>query len=321
MRSGPRHGTISMRRREAQAVFAHGIYDLSDYVENLRFTAGYRYTWDYDSLGEQSTKPVDMVTRTGTIANNCNITIHDNNCFTQVDTHFSAFGWNVGLDYQWTPTTLVYVRAGNTYRPGGTNLAVPAPFNEFKPEHVTDVEIGVKTDYDLGDEIHGRTNFDMYHTDYKAIQVSQVVTIPSPVAGQPPSAQQIQTNAASGTLEGMEIQQNFSLPYGFELAAQGSYIYTHYDAYPQVFGQVGSPPFNYIPKFQFAVIPTYHVPIDPAWGEASISMTWQWYGHQATSPLEQEILNVMPHYENFDLRADWTNIFDSRSIWAPSSPT
>jgi outer membrane protein OmpA-like peptidoglycan-associated protein len=186
---------------------------------------------------------------------------------------------------------------------------VPAPFNEFKPEHVTDVEIGVKTDYDLTEDIHARTNFDMYHTDYKAIQVSQVVTIPSAVAGQPPSAQQIQTNAASGTLEGMEIQQNFSLPYGIDLEAHGSYIYTHYDSYPQVFGQVGSPPFNYIPMFQFGVTPTYHVPIDPAWGEMTASISWSWYGHQATSPLEREILNVMPHYENFDFRADWTNMF------------
>jgi len=294
----------------SQAVFAHGIYDLSDYVENLRFTAGYRYTWDFDSLGEVSTKPVNMVTRNPDGSpSNCNIAIHDNNCHTQVNANFSAFGWNLGLDYQWTPKTLVYVRAGNTYRPGGTNLAVPAPFNEFKPEHVTDVEIGVKSDYDLTDDIHGRTNFDMYHTDYKAIQVSQVVTIPSAVPGQPPSAQQIQANAASGTLEGMEIQQNFSFPFGIDLEAHGSYIYTHYDSYPQVFGQVGSPPFNYIPKFQFGVTPTYHVPIDPAWGELTASLSWFWYGHQATSPLEKEILNVMPHYQNFDFRADWTNMF------------
>jgi len=294
----------------SQAVFAHGIYDLSDYVENLRFTAGYRYTWDFDSLGEVSTKPVDMVTRNPDGSpNNCNIVIHDNNCHTQVNSHFSSYGWNLGLDYQWTPKTLLYVRAGNAYRPGGTNLAVPEPFNKFQPEHVTDVELGVKTDYDLAEDVHGRTNAAIYHTDYKAIQVSQVVTIPSPVAGQPPSAQQIQTNAASATLEGVELEQSFTLPYGFELQAHGSYIYTHYDSYPQVFGQVGSPPFNYIPLFQFAVTPTYHVPIDPAWGELSASISWFWYGHQATSPLEKEILNVMPHYQNFDLRADWTNMF------------
>jgi iron complex outermembrane receptor protein len=291
----------------SQAVFAHGIYDLSDYIENLRFTAGYRYTWDYDSLGEVSTKPVDRVTRDpdGT-PNNCNIGIHDNNCFTQVDSHFSSYGWNLGLDYQVTPQTLLYVRAGNAYRPGGTNLAAPPAFNKFQPEHVTDVELGAKTDYELWG-VHGRTNADIYHTDYKAIQVSQVITVPSAAKGQPPSAQQIQTNAATAYLEGAEIQQYFNLPYGFDLAAQGSYIYTHYDTYPQAFGQVGSPPFNYIPLFQFSVTPTYHVPIDPAWGEASISITWQWYGHQATSPLEKEILNVQPHFENFDLRADWTN--------------
>ena len=293
----------------SQAVFAHGIYDLSDWIENLKFTAGYRYTWDFDSLGEVSTKPVNGVTRdpvTG-IANNCNIGIHDNNCFTQVNSHFSSYGWNVGLDYQVTPTTLVYVRAGNAYRPGGTNLAATPEFNKFQPEHVTDVELGVKTDYEFWG-VHGRTDADVYHTDYKAIQVSQVITVPSAVKGQPPSAQQIQTNAATAYLEGVEIQQNFNLPYGFDLAAQGSYIYTHYDSYPEAFGQVGSPPFNYIPLFQFSVTPTYHVPIDPAWGEMTASISWFWYGHQATSPLEKEILNVMPHYQNFDFRADWTNI-------------
>ncbi len=295
--------------QRSQAIFAHGIYDLSDYVENLRFTAGYRYTWDYDSLGEQSTKPVDMVTRNAAgIATNCNIATHDNNCFTQVDSNFSSFGWNLGLDYQLTPQTLLYVRAGNAYRPGGTNLAVPAPFNKFNPEHVTDVELGVKTDWEIFG-IRGRTDADIYHTDYKAIQVSQVVTIPSAVAGEPPSAQQIQTNAAAAYLEGAEIDQTFNLPYGVDVRAQGSYIYTHYDSYPQVFGQVGSPPFDYIPLFQFSVTPTYHVPIDPSWGEMTASITWQWYGHQATSPLENETLNTQPHYEDFDIRADWTNIF------------
>jgi iron complex outermembrane receptor protein len=294
----------------SQALFAHGIYDLSDWVENLKFTAGYRYTWDFDSLGEVSTKPVDEITRNpdGT-PNNCNIAIHDNNCHTQVNSHFSSFGWNLGLDYQIDPQTLVYIRAGNAYRPGGTNLAVPVPFNKFNPEHVTDVELGIKADYQLGEDIHARTNADIYHTDYKAIQVSQVVTIPSAVPGQPPSAQQIQTNAASAYLEGVEIEQTISFPFGLDLDAHGSYIYSHYDSYPQAFGQVGSPPFNYIPLFQFGVTPTYHVPIDPAWGELSASISWFWYGHQATSPLANEILNVQPHYQNFDLRADWTDMF------------
>ena len=293
----------------SQAVFAHGIYDLSDWVPNLRFTAGYRYTWDFDSLSEQSTTPGDGVTRNPAgLATNCNVPIHDNNCLSQVDGHFSSFGWNLGLDYQWTPQTLVYVRAGNAYRPGGSILAVQAPYNKYQPEHVTDVELGVKTDYELMG-IRGRTNADIYHTDYKAIQVSIDITAPSQVPGQPPSVVPITANAASAYLEGAEIEQTFALPYGIDLSGHASYIYTHYDSYPQAFGQVGSPPFQYIPLFQFGVTPTWHVPIDPAWGEMSASISWSWYGHQSTSPLADEPLNYQPHYENFDIRADWTNVF------------
>ncbi|HLG89545.1 MAG TPA: TonB-dependent receptor plug domain-containing protein [Alphaproteobacteria bacterium] len=293
----------------SQAVFAHGIYDLSDWVPNLRFTAGYRYTWDYDSLSEKSTTPGDGVTRDATgVANDCNVPIHDNNCRSQVDGNFSSFGWNLGLDYQLTQQTLLYVRAGNAYRPGGSVLAVQAPYNKYQPEHVTDVELGVKTDYELIG-VHGRTNAAIYHTDYKAIQAQIVVTIPSQVPGGVPSVATVTANAASAYLEGAEIEQTFNLPYGIDLAAQGSYIYTHYDSYPQLFGQVGSPPFQYIPLFQFAVTPTYHVPIDPSWGEITASISWSWYGHQSTSPLANEPLNYQPHYQNFDIRADWTNIF------------
>jgi iron complex outermembrane receptor protein len=292
----------------SQAVFAHGIYDLSDWVENLRFTAGYRYTWDFDSLAEQSTTPGDGVVRDAAgNAVNCNIPIHDNNCTTQVNSHFSSYGWNLGLDYQWTPQTLLYVRAGNAYRPGGMVLAVNPPYNRYQPEHVTDVELGVKSDYTvLG--VQARTNADIYHTDYKNIQVSIDITAPSSVPGQPPSVVPITANAASAYLEGAEIEQTFSFPFGLDVEAHGSYIYTHYDSYPQAFGQVGSPPFQYIPLFQFGITPTYHVPIDPAWGELSASIAWSWYGHQSTSPLANEILNVQPHYQNFDLRMDWTNI-------------
>jgi iron complex outermembrane receptor protein len=118
----------------SQALFAHGIYDLSDWIEGLHFTAGYRYTWDYDSLGERSTQSVDAVTRNAAgIATDCNIAIHDNNCFTQLDSHFSSYGWNLGLDYQWTKQTLLYVRAGNAYRPGGMILAVPPPYDRYAP--------------------------------------------------------------------------------------------------------------------------------------------------------------------------------------------
>jgi iron complex outermembrane receptor protein len=294
--------------QRSQALFAHGIYDLGDYVDGLRFTAGYRFTWDYDSLGEQSTNPVDMVTRgKNGVPTDCQIAGSDKNCFRQVDSYFNSYGWNVGLDEQLTPTTLVYVRSGNAYRPGGTNLAVPPPFNEYKPEHVTDVELGVKVDWSI-DDINARTNAAIFHTFYKAIQVSQVVTVPSNVPGQTPSAQQITANAASANLDGIEIEQTFNLPFGLDISGHGSYFNSKYDDYPAQFGG-GTPGFQYVPRFSFAITPTYHLPVDESWGQMSVGITWSWYGHQSVSPILQETINYMPHFENFDIRADWDNVF------------
>jgi len=47
----------------SQAAFAHGIYDLSDYVDGLKFTGGYRYTWDHITDEERATTGVDAITR------------------------------------------------------------------------------------------------------------------------------------------------------------------------------------------------------------------------------------------------------------------
>jgi len=296
--------------QRSQAVFAHGIYDLSDIVENLRFTAGYRFTWDYDSLGEVSTKPVDMVTRNAAgMPTNCNVPGSDNNCFKQVDSYFNSYGWNLGLDEQLTPDTLIYVRSGNAYRPGGTNLAVPPPFNQYHPEHVTDVELGIKTDWEVYG-VRARTNADIFHTFYKAIQVSQVITVPSAAAGQPPSAQQITANAASANLEGAEFEQTFNFPFGLDISGFGSYFNSKYDNYPASFGG-GAPGFQYVPRFSFAVTPTYHLPIDPSWGDVTVALTYSWYGHQSVSPLQNEPINNMAHFSNIDIRVDWTNILGS----------
>jgi len=305
--------------QRSQALFAHAIYDLSDYVDNLKFTAGYRYTWDYDSLGEVSTKALDRpayINASGVETppskggvRNCqnNLVFSPATCFAQVDSNFNSPGWNVGLDEQLTPEMLFYVRAGNAYRPGGTNLAVPAPFNRYNPEHATDVELGAKVDWNVMDA-HARTNVAIFHTFYKAIQVSQVVAIPSPIPGGTPSAQSITANAASANLDGIELEQTVNLPFGLDVKATGSYFYSKYDNYPTQFGQVGAPGFQYIPPFQFSVTPTYHVPIDESLGHLDVSLAWSWYGHQSTSPLLNEPLREQAHFQNIDINVDWNNI-------------
>ncbi|HLG87432.1 MAG TPA: OmpA family protein [Alphaproteobacteria bacterium] len=296
----------------SEAVFAHGIYDLSDLVEGLKFNAGYRYTWDYVSVQEHGTNGADAITRNAAgIAQNCAPPQgFDNNCAVGSDTHFSSYGWNLGLEEQLTPDTMLYVRSGNAYRPGGTNPQVLPQFQNLKPEHVTDVEIGAKSDWEFMG-IHGRTNGDLFHTDYKAIQVAQLVQVVDS-QGNAHAASETQ-NAASATLEGGELEATFVPVEGLEIAPHASYIFSQYDKYPTAFGQVNSkaPPFYYVPKWQYAVRGTYHLPLDPALGDIAISATYSWYGHQYATSLVGEPLTILPSYENIDINIDWTNIMGS----------
>jgi iron complex outermembrane receptor protein len=295
--------------QRSQALFAHGIYDLSDYVDGLRFTAGYRYTWDYYSLSERGTNGVDAVKYAGPASNNCaEIAIYDSNCESASDAHYSSYGWNLSLDEQLTPDILIYVRSGNAYRAGGLNPQVPSPYQQIKPEHVTDVEVGIKADWDFMG-IHGRTNFDLYHTDYKDIQVTELKEVIDDQGNQ--HAASLEANAANATLEGGEFEGTF-IPYkGVEISPHASYLWTHYNMYPVAFGSV-APPFFYDPKWLLGVKATYHLPLDESIGDIAPSLNYTFNGQQyvapGSSPNGGDIYPIVPSYNNLDVRVDWTNV-------------
>jgi iron complex outermembrane receptor protein len=65
------------------------------------------------------------------------------------------------------------VKGSRGYKSGGFNLSTPkqSAFSNFKPEYVTEVEIGAKADFDLMG-VKLRTNVDLFHDDYSNIQRS-----------------------------------------------------------------------------------------------------------------------------------------------------
>ncbi len=294
----------------SQAVFAHGDYDLGDYVEGLKFTAGYRYTWDFDSSALRGTSGVDAVTRkAGGVAGNCSgVFLTDNNCYqSATDAHFSASGWNLSLEEQLTQQVLLYIRSGNAYRPGGANLNVPSNFASFGPEHITDVEFGVKADWDLWD-VHGRTNADVFHSDYQAIQVLHNVAFINPNTDTV-SDNQLTSNAASATIDGAEIEATIVPVKGLELSPHFSYIHPKYSQYPKEFSIRGADtPFIYETTTQWGITGTYHLPIDQSLGDVAVSATYSFYGHQYVAVEVNEAYQIMPSYDNLDMRIDWTNL-------------
>src|ERR1019366_3782336 len=80
---------------------------------------------------------------------------------------FQAPTWTVGLDYQITPDMLVYGKGSRGFKSGGFNGAGNQTFPiQYESEYVTDVEIGLKADWDIdGGKL--RTNLDGFHDDYR----------------------------------------------------------------------------------------------------------------------------------------------------------
>jgi iron complex outermembrane receptor protein len=289
----------------SQAVFAHGIYDLGDYVDGLRLTAGYRYTWDYASVNQRATSTRDGINRNPVTGapTNCPALFADRNCENAVDGYFNSPGWNVSLDEQLTDKLLVYVRAGHAYRPGGFNLTVSTQFQKYQPEKVTDVEIGAKTEWELMG-IQGRTNVDLFHTDYKSIQVSTPVSF-TDATGTLRVANAL-NNGGAATIEGGELEATI-IPFpGLELSGHYSYVFPQYDTYP---GLAFKPPFIYFTKVEWGGSATYHLPIDASYGDVSFTASYARQGQQYATIVPNDPLRVVPGYDLVDLRMDWNNIF------------
>ncbi len=288
-------------QERSQAVFAQGEYDLSglnEAFDGLKFTAGGRYTWDWRSVanGQYSLIPEFHLKR-------CSQTGADSNCVVAGDGSFNAFSWLIGADYQVTPTTLAYVHASKGYQSGGFNLLSPsASEKEFQPEYLTDVEVGLKSDWDvLG--MKARTNVDWYTGWYDSIQESIPVINPLNNA-----TVTLVTNAASADIDGAEFEGTL-LPFdGLELSGRYSYNHSKYDSFKTIVGNYTGEPFLYAPKNKYTLAGRYHLPISPDLGDVSLFTNFNWQGHvylglDTSSPNTTE-----GDVKILDVGVDWKNI-------------
>jgi iron complex outermembrane receptor protein len=279
----------------SQAAYAQGTYDLSDFVENLKFTAGYRYNWDFVSNQQQGYNAAGKCT---------SLLKPDQNCVTAADAHFEAPGWTLGLDYQITPQTLLYVRSGHAYLAGRTELGTADPrYVNVKPQKVTDVEVGVKTDWELLGA-RGRVNADVFHTDFNSIAVGETISFVNG-AGQI-VAGSVTANAASAYVDGFEAEGTIIPVDNVELSPHFSFVHSKYDQYPVALGAT-PPAVLYFPRIQYGFTATYHLPIDEAFGKVAVSATYSWYGHQY---VQGTVDNILESYDKLDLRLDWHDVMN-----------
>jgi iron complex outermembrane receptor protein len=284
----------------SNAVYGSTTYDASSWIKGLSFTAGGRYTWDH-KFADSTTCFSGFPPFTG-----CPLPLPksglpsppDSN-FAAQQTSFRAPTWTLSTDYQVTDDTMLYATYRRGYKSGGFNSGVggATDFSEFKPEYLTDVELGTKNNWTiLG--VPGRTNFDVYYGWYSDVQKNDEIPVVQEFLQPPPNppifvAQPavVTINAARAVVKGLEFESTFIPDENLEVNVFYSYTDATYNKFvlPQeIFvdpagGQhlldpldhAGNP-FAYTPKNKFGITPRFHIPIDASWGMPYISATYYW---------------------------------------------
>jgi len=147
---------------ESLGFYAHGVYDLGAFLEGLEFEAGIRYTED----DIESCTGTGIDSSTGVELDACE------NADTSQIVGATINGakpdettWSVGLNWQINPDHFAYAVSRHGYRAGGINSPTfsgrLAEFQAFEPETVTDYEIGLRSEWTIG-EVALRTNISAF---------------------------------------------------------------------------------------------------------------------------------------------------------------
>src|SRR5579883_2101579 len=287
----------------SEAAYAQATYDLGhsfDALQGLKFTAGYRFTWDYRQINSVGTNASGACSAIGA----------DKNCDISVESHGSEPSWTLGLDYQLTPDTLLYVTSRRGFRAGGLNgnAVVPSEIS-FKPETVMDVELGVKSDWQIFG-VKARTNVDLYSADYENKQQSQAFE--TVINGQTAIPNLI-VNAGNATIRGADADFTVIPLTGLELTASWAYTQAYFDKYLIVAtGQsVPGQTYPFVPQNKLSVGAHYTLPIPDDYGEVSVGALLAYQSHQylGVFPSDPPQATVGGSYSTLDLNLDWNNVW------------
>ncbi|MGV7121497.1 TonB-dependent receptor [Sphingopyxis sp. 550A] len=248
------------------AVFGQANYRVSDAV---RITAGLRWTEETKSLLTRNRNALG-----------CNIPVSiriDGACEGYLSDTYSDWSYLLSLD--WTPGTgtLFYARTSRGFKGGGQNLrgqaSDPRTFNPFRPETVTDYEIGAKLDL-LDRRL--RLNLAGYHAIYEDIQRS--TSIQPPVG----SATTLVTNAAKAKINGVEAEITAQPTDALTLNVNASYTDASYSSFADpIIGDRSDERFP-VPRWTLATNLTYQLPTSI--GDLKFIAGWNWRSATSLRP-------------------------------------
>ena len=227
-------GPFGQPHKSAWGVFDQATYSLTD---RFRVTGGVRY-----SSENQSEPAGDSIACVGsplpfaTLQEMLALTSVPAGCFTSSSPagkgSWTSTTWKAGLELDVSAETLTYLAVSTGFKSGGVQPSVPPPLSTtFKPEQVTNYELGIKTHL-LEGSMNLRTA--IFYEDYTDLQVFQIMPTANSIA-------LVTSNAAQAAIYGIEIESEWRISPVDQISGFVNYLHATYTDYENaVDGRTGA---------------------------------------------------------------------------------
>jgi iron complex outermembrane receptor protein len=322
-------GATQVDRARTDAAYAQGTANLGDLIEGLSFTAGIRYTWDhFYTRGDAYNAEGVHEPNTVVIVNGKPVLV-PSTVAQSADYRSPSYTWSI--DYQWRPQTMFYFTNSRGYKTGGFNNTPTQIFESFAlfaPEHLNNFELGTKSDFDL--EALGapswkmRVNLSGYYGVYQNIQAQTTGAYIVQGSATPQLGTPI-INVGNGDIYGYEGEITLVPDPAFEFNANFAYTRGRYDHFngPNPNPAPGAPALVSIPGVNFEITPlwkfnlngTYHLPIDEAYGDVSVSLAYSWQDRMILTDAPHLVSeDYLPSFDNVDMTLEWKGIMGNDQL-------
>jgi len=288
-----------------KALFAQVGYNLLD---NLKINGGYRYN-------KTDQEVCAIAVGATNIQQTPEPTVSERACSSVgsvVKSDESANTWNIGLDWQVSDKVFVYITHRKGYREGGINSplfdtpasSIIAAYQTYEPETLKDIEIGLKTDFNIAD-IPVRFNLAVYRGKYDGVVTSFNTSpiIPSDDPGSPQTSS-LGINTGKRTLSGFESELVVELLEGLTLTNTAAYTHQTINeaTLPAVPGLQAPSLDPASPEWSTSLAMRWVLPFQPAQGELVFNADYYWQDSYYVANGE------LPSYDVANLRLDWNGI-------------
>ncbi len=310
----------------SKALFGNLSLDVGKFVpalDGLKLNAGYRYTWDRESVcsnGSTSTLLSDGTSIFTPFSGMADCRAFTGNALSPAPSFygvakFEAPTYTLGVDYKVNDNIFLYFTTRRGYRAGGLNSPTLAPalaaFQSFGPQKLTDYEVGIHTQWNSG-SWRGRLNATAFTGDFTGLQLQAAgITansgIPGVDANNAPSNTALTINAGSARAKGVEIDGSLSPFRGLNFAFGVSYLTQKYltQAAPPIlapFFQAGSG-FTGVPEWSYQVSVDYELPIDSSIGTVTLHADHYYLDKEFQGPV------LLPAYHLTNFSVSWDDMF------------